>query len=274
MPKRYQIPIKISNKFVDEIQEILRDFNTQEQVNIIDVFLKMASLSIESANSGDISKMLLKIYDNELVAKFGSRFIKAHSKDFYCMFSIESITLFAYNDKDIYTIDDIEYNDIFTQNGDYFQNTLEHIYWLLTNMKREIYLNTSPTPQSKEGDEKLCSARCITIEKQVIAYLVRILSLYFDELDINDLYAILNSKPIDKKIVFMDYGNKLVDVFLVLKEKGKVKENKREIKEWICANFQYRNNRKVIKDFNECNVHKILTKQQTAKRRIKLPEIY
>lgn len=273
MPKRTLLILKILDVFYGRLHEILEDFTKKEQISILDAFLEMTKHALEYEHNERHQMMLEEIYDDKLISKFKSQFVKADTYNLYYFFNIDYLVGYTNEEEELFMVKGVNLLNWGDLTEDEYYYLIDMLFYILTVERRELYLNSSPS-QSDSEIEKRNKTKHITIDKKVIDLIIRILSIYFDEFDIKDLMDVLNGKTIDRKLVFLDNGNKLVDVFFVLKEKGKIRENKREIKEWICTNFQYRNNRKVIKDFNEGNVHKILTKQQSAKRRIKLPVFY
>ena len=113
MPKTYMIPLNIANKFIRDLKEVLNDFDTNEQIYITDIFLKMVTLNKDAGKDIDISRQLIELYDKELVYKYKDRFKKADSYNFAFVFCKESMMQYALADEGIFIIDGQDYKDKF-----------------------------------------------------------------------------------------------------------------------------------------------------------------
>jgi hypothetical protein len=117
-------------------------------------------------------------------------------------------------------------------------------------------IEISPPPNKK-----------INIDPEIIESLYKRLNPYFTDHK-KSLKDILEGKKSNVKLTLPFKQNQFVDLFLRLKEKGFITNNKLEIKDWICENF----NRVGGKPFNGNSVYDILKKKSTVSKNSRIFE--
>lgn len=104
-------------------------------------------------------------------------------------------------------------------------------------IKQIFSMKSDSTSNAGSDEEKL-----ITLNSSIIENVYRILIKYFDKESSDDLRKLLNGKKIERKLVFNERGNKLIDVFWCLSSISPklINETKESIKQWIYNSFQYK----------------------------------
>lgn len=122
--------------------------------------------------------------------------------------------------------------------------------------------------QSKENEPPPESKRLIVFNgPETIDKIHDALKGFFIDNEDNLLKA-LQGEALEAKLHFPDNQNKFVEVFKRLKYNGLLTSSPKDIREWLCTNFTYWNNRREAQaPFNASTVHDILTKEKSEPSR-------
>ena len=104
----------------------------------------------------------------------------------------------------------------------------------------------------------------LRLKSNIIKTVFEILKEYFDPKNHIELKRILETgDSVKTKLLFLDNGNKLADVFKKLFEANYIVDcQKKELEVWIIDNFEYKYNREV-KSFTRDYAEKCISRQQT-----------
>lgn len=92
----------------------------------------------------------------------------------------------------------------------------------------------------------------IFTDKDTIVSLYDGLEIFFPEHQ-NELKDVLDGKKIQQKLIFPSHVNQFVDVFRKCKDNRLITNDMTEIRDWLCANFQFKYKRGNIEEIRDLN---------------------
>jgi len=261
MAKRHLVDKNLAMKFSGDFKKMLEGFTIDEQIHITETLLKIKKI-VEDKKEVTYWDEVAQLNDTEFIQKYRKRFRQVANVQILEYFTEHALMYKSVGDEKWDTYTEKEFNKLNSTEQNFSDNEFKSFLFLINNLlqntRRSLYLDSEPDGQKIKLKE-------ITINEDCIEPLKNILKDYFSQEEREKLSILIDGDSIEGHIIFLGNCIKLVDVFLRLKEKGKIRENGEDINKWICKYFKYIN-KKQPRKFEKDNVHKILTVQQTISK--------